>query len=270
MSMHKSKQHKIFAFFHLVVCAFLLVSCDPVSVDDRYIEMEAIDAQRCVLLEEFTGQNCVNCPTAHRTIEALQKQYGSSLISVSIHAGSFAFPEGQFGDLLQTFKTPEGDEYAAMWGITTYPSGVINRRGSVLGFADWASIIRSELERPAGLNIELSASVDEDKLIAAVTLKPTTAIEGHLQLWVVEDGIVSLQVDGGATLRDYVHNNVYRASMNGVGGTAVSLQANVFATENFSIDVRKNWSVDNLSIVAFVYDQSGVQQAVRVPLHKND
>ena len=73
--------------------AVLLSGCDPVAEDDRYIEVERTLGGRVVLLEEFTGQNCSNCPTAHRTIEALQEQYGASLVSVSIHAGSFAYDE---------------------------------------------------------------------------------------------------------------------------------------------------------------------------------
>ena len=78
-----------YAFISL---ALLTASCDNISENDRYIKVEATKAERTVLLEDFTGQNCVNCPAAHRTIEALEQQYGSHLIAVSIHAGHFGIP----------------------------------------------------------------------------------------------------------------------------------------------------------------------------------
>lgn len=255
-----------YIFFSTVAAMAMLVACDPVAEDERYQEVEAIEAQRVVLLEEFTGQNCPNCPTAHRTIEALQEQYGSSLIPVSIHAGGFAYAEGEFGEYFQTFKTPEGDAYAAQWNVQSYPSGVVNRTGGVTLYSDWSSLIRTELARPADVDIELSAYANEtgDSIRVNTTLRPTADIaDAHLQLWVVEDSIVSLQTDGATMLTDYVHNNVYRASVNGVGGTPVQLRANVFDNRWFSVPMRSYWNPRHLSVVGFVYDQHGVQQAIR-------
>ena len=72
----------------------LFGSCDEVDEADRYIEVEQIVPKRTVLLEEFTGQWCMNCPSAHAIVNSLKEQYGESFISVSIHAGGFGIAEG--------------------------------------------------------------------------------------------------------------------------------------------------------------------------------
>ena len=45
--------------------AILLSSCANVDEGDRYIKVESSEAKRSVLVEEFTGQKCINCPEAH-------------------------------------------------------------------------------------------------------------------------------------------------------------------------------------------------------------
>lgn len=248
----------------------VLCACDPIAEGDRYVELEAVEAQRIVLLEEFTGQNCPNCPTAHRTIESLAEQYGQSLISVSIHAGGFAEEEGKYDNLPEpynfpTFKTPEGDQYANLWGITAYPSGVVNRTSGVTYYTDWAGLVRSELSRPTVLNLSAKAECTDDGLVNIQTsLLSTADVDAHLQLWIVEDGIVSLQLDGSQLLTDYTHNNVYRASVNGVGGEPVSLKANVYGNLTHTIALRSAWNAEKLSVIAFVYnDKDGVLNATK-------
>lgn len=256
---------KILSF--LPFCLLLLLcSCDQISEDDRYVELPAVDVQRCVLLEEFTGQNCPNCPSAHRTIEALQEQYGDAFIPVSIHAGGFAIAEGEYEPYFQTFMTPEGDQYANNFGITAYPSGVINRNSGVKLHTEWATLVRSELERPTRLGISLSAEVIEDTLTVSYQLQPEATMQGNLQLWLLESNIVSIQTDGKDIITDYVHNNVYRASLNGVGGQPLALTSSVYHSGSASIKLRPDWNPQNLSVVAFYATDQGIEQAALLRL----
>ena len=250
----------------LTIAAAALLACDTIDENERYVQLETIEAKRNVLLEEFTGQNCPNCPTAHETAAKLKELYGEALITVSIHAGPFAFAEGTKS--FPTFKTPEGDSYADAWGITTYPSGVINRTSGNTSYSDWATIVRDEVQKDAELDIELAATLNADKTEISITtaLKPLNDIEGNLQLWITESGMISRQKNGSETIREYEHNHVYRASVNGVGGENVSLSSNVFNTFNHSIDVKENWNAESLSVVAFVYNNSGVLQVVEAEI----
>ena len=97
------------------VLAFGFTACDEVDENERFVEMPARESKRNVLVEEFTGQQCTNCPDAHKALATLSEQYGSNLIVVGIHAGSFGMLEGANSKYVG-LKQPEGDEYANRWG----------------------------------------------------------------------------------------------------------------------------------------------------------
>lgn len=240
----------------------LLASCDQVDVNDRYIEVENRPFDQKVLLEEFTGQNCVNCPEAHAVIERLQEQFEDNFIVVSIHAGSFGIP-AEYGGLMQ----PEGDEYAKNWDINAYPCGVIARKSGVLNSDGWSAAIRSVGTRASSMQMNLSAELSPDEKTISINtdLLAEEAVKGNLQLYVVENGIVALQRDGSKRVYDYVHNNVFRATVNGIWGEKLEMVNNESEHFNHTIEVRRdaaeeidNWNVDNLYIVGFVYDDNGV------------
>ena len=244
----------------------LLSSCDQVDENDRYIEVDQIQVERRVLLEEFTGQHCTNCPEAHAVIEKLEEQYGEDLIVVSIHAGSFGVPS-PFG-LMQE----EGDEYAKRWDINAYPAGVVDRTGSQMTMDAWSAAIRTEYGKETDLEVELKADVSEDgkTIYVNTNLLSSSSLSGSLQLWVVENNIVAQQYDGSETRDDYVHNNVFRACINGLWGQSVTLDANEPQEFDNSIEVvttgtpMSKWNVDNIYIVGFVYNDSGVIQVNKV------
>lgn len=238
-----------------------LSACDTVGENDRYIEADEIEVARKVLLEEFTGQRCTNCPAAHAVIEKLQEQYGEDLVVVSIHAGNFGIPE-EDGGLMQE----EGDEYAAHWGISAYPCGVVDRNSGVLNSDAWAASIRDDMGKETSLDIgiEAYASGDLKEISIDVRMATSAKVEGKLQLWVVENDIIGFQIDGNNRLNDYEHNNVFRDCVNGLWGESVTLLPQTDYKESYTIAVNEEWDVDNLFIVGFIYDNSGVLQVERV------
>ena len=243
----------------LLALIFILpffMACDNIPESDRYIDTGPVNVQRKVLLEEFTGQRCVNCPDAHRIIESLEEQYGSNLIVVSIHAGPFGVkvPMG--------LRTTDGDTYAEHWGVTSYPAGVVDRNSGVLSMDGWASVIRKDIELTSDLQLSLSARTSEDGETIEIftTMVSPAAMDGFLQLWIVESGIVAFQIDGGETINDYVHNNVFRAAVNGLWGEATALEANVVKYVSNTISIDQFWNKENLSVVGFYYTSSGVVQ----------
>ena len=75
-------------FMVIAGIAAMLSACDNVDSNDRLIYVPPAAVGRCVLIEDFTGQKCLNCPRAAEVIEQLQKQYGAdTVIAVAIHAG---------------------------------------------------------------------------------------------------------------------------------------------------------------------------------------
>lgn len=262
----------------MAAAAFAALSfsaCDEVDEADRFIELPKLETSRNILVEEFTGQQCTNCPDAHRALAGLSELYGSNMIVVGIHAGSFGIDEG-LSPTITGLMQPEGNEYANHWGNLDgigYPIAVINRRGGAIPFnsGSWPATIRGELERTAKLDIELEALIDADNTIHVETLlKSYAEINAKLQLWVVEDSISAFQIDNGKVLFDYIHNHVYRASINGTWGEDVALKDQGTLNKTATIKVRDNWNTDNLHIVAFVYsDAEGVMQVQKTKAIRN-
>lgn len=263
-----TKSRIIAALAAIAIPGILLTSCDEVKENERYIDMGEITAQRTVLLEEFTGQRCTNCPVAHRTIENIIEQYGDNVVAVSIHAGRQSLGENEVASMIG-LRVDGGNEYASHWNITEYPSGVVNRTSGVKGHAEWSAIIRQEMEKPSVVDIDVKATYDDatKKISINTGLNPGANIEGYLQLWIAESGIVAPQQGNasevGFTYKpDYVHNHVFRAAVNGTWGEAVTLITREPSSVAHEIAVNDNWNVANLSVIAFIYNsEEGVLQA---------
>lgn len=242
--------------------AILFSSCANVDEGDRYIKVESSEAKRAVLVEEFTGQKCINCPEAHEQLAQIQKEYGEDkVIAVCIHASALA---------VAPLKTQVGEEYYKHWKGDGVPGAVINRSGRMQQVSAWAGIINSELQKPTSVSLSMTNKYDaaNRQLSIDVNALSREKFDGKLQVWIVEDGIVAKQLlKGNRVDANYVHNHVFRAAVNGTWGTDIALQENVEAKSNFSIQLDAKWNEKNISIVTFVYNDSGVQQVIKQHVH---
>ncbi|GAB6976786.1 Omp28 family outer membrane lipoprotein [Prevotella falsenii] len=238
--------------------AIFFSSCANVDEGDRYIEVESSEAKRAVLVEEFTGQRCINCPEAHEQLAQIQKEYGEDkVIAVCIHASALA---------VSPLKTKVGEEYYKHWNGDGVPSAIINRSGRMQQVSAWAGIINSELQKPTSVSLSMTNKYDaaNRQLSIDVNALSREKFDGKLQVWIIEDGIVAKQLlKGNHVDANYVHNHVFRAAVNGTWGTDIALQENVEAKSNFSIQLDATWNEKNVSIVTFVYNDSGVQQVIK-------
>ena len=68
---------KIKNFLLLSLAAVAFAACDNISESERYGK-DPVDVQKAknVLIEDFTGQKCINCPKATDVIHELQGLYG--------------------------------------------------------------------------------------------------------------------------------------------------------------------------------------------------
>ncbi|MBR5727149.1 MAG: Omp28 family outer membrane lipoprotein [Muribaculaceae bacterium] len=243
----------------------VLVACDNIPEDERLIYVKPAAVSRTVLIEDFTGQRCVNCPNATEAIEQLIEQYGDSgVIAVGIHSGPFA--RNTNGTTLPLW-TAEGDEYFSYFGVEQQPSGMVNRL-SVSNYTDWPALVYNEIQQTAPLSIQLEVELNEETRSLAVTSSMMATdgnVNGKLQLWLVEDSIVSPQyMPDGKPMRDYVHNHVFRQSINGTWGEDVSIPEGEKRAIQSSMDIAEAYDMDRLSVVAFVYNSTGVLQAAKI------
>lgn len=241
--------------------ALLMAACNQIDSDDRFIYVEPAPVSRKVLIEDFTGQKCINCPAAIDKIEMMKEQYGEdNIIAVGIHSGPFGMVTTPN---ILGLKTETGQEYFDYWHVQNQPSGLINRVGGVKLDQDWAGAVSSEIQKTSPVNMTLANSYNEVTRELQVTADMTALadISGKLQLWVVEDSIKAMQLfPNNQVEREFNHMHVFRAAINGTWGEDVAIASGQTQQKTAIIRLADDWKAENVSVVAFVYNNSGVQQ----------
>lgn len=249
--------------------ALVMTSCDDVKEDDRYIDMGKLTPQRTVLLEEFTGQGCTNCPQGHKIASDLKARYGANFIPVSIHASSLATPEASGTPDYPGLSNSEGEALYSAAGRPALPAGVIDRRTAALDRSEWATSIIQDIRLSAPL--KLTAAVTYDAATETFNVKVdagdvTEAVNGKLSVWMLQSNIKSLQLNGGNYELDYIHNHVFRGSLNTVSGETFSVAPGETFAKTYSIKMKPTWKVTgwkatDFSVVAFVEAGGSVIEA---------
>lgn len=253
---------KYFSILHIIILLFFF-ACDNIAEDERSSVVENVNAIRTVLLEDLTGQNCINCPKAAELAYQMQKVFNNNLVIVSIHAGTFA---------LNTFKTEAGTAYQEKFypGLDKpYPAGMIDRAGfdgssitvsSII--SNWKTYIfnRTQNSNIPMLNMDISCqynSVSNDFIIKAFINGLNINSPLKLQLWITESHIIAPQKSGNETIKDYEHNHVLRDAINGIWGEKLNLESGLqeYTSPSYSLE-GKNWIKENMNIVGFVYDEN--------------
>ena len=251
----------------LIFLLFVMTACSHIDEGDRLIYVKPEPARRTVLLEDFTGQRCVNCPTATAVAEQLVKMYGDTVIVVAIHGGPLGFKGNASAKGL---ATDLGDTYYSHWGLEYQPVGLIDRLGAV-NYTDWTAHVTEELHKTSPLSISLYAKLEGDAIDVNVTMMGREANQtGKLQVWLTEDGITALQMmPDGTAKHDYVHHHVLRAAVNGNWGEDFSIGEGETKTFSMQQAVDAYWNTAQLFIVAFAYSDNGVMQAARVKVQSD-
>lgn len=245
--------------FLLAVVAF--AACDNIDENERYTPTHYQPA-RAILIEDFTGQKCVNCPLATVTLSSLSQYFGDSIISVAIHGGPFGYAEPK------GLATKEAETYYNALNIKEQPNGVINHRGYTTPYAQWTKEVCELIKTPSNTTLNASTSIEDNELTVNLTYSSYEAnAQAILKVWLVEDSITAIQslpaAWGGGNDKNYVHNHVYRRAINSVEGTSVSLSPTP-VTEKFNVTLDNKYVIKNLSVIAFIYTESnGVLQVTK-------
>jgi len=253
---------RIKAYIVLLIAAVLMAACSHIDEDEQLIYVKPTPVKRSVLLEDFTGQRCINCPVAAQEIAKLHEQYGEdAIIAVSIHSGPLGFhTNSRFVGL----STDVGDNYYAHWNLEYQPVGLIDR-GNPAEYTAWSTLIREELQKTAPVEITLEMSCVDNELIINSQVKGIDGdSDGKLQLWLVEDNITAFQLMPDGTRNDnYIHRHVFRAVINGEWGEDITVKEGYTVKDDHSITLTDEWNKENLSVIAFVYNSSGVLQVTK-------
>lgn len=270
----KSKKH-ITRGLRLVTLCLLsaLAACSNIKEDERliFVEEKTLPSTTVgnddefvarVLVEDFTGQKCTWCPKGTLILKELVELYGEDrVVPVAIHSGPLGFKGTATAVGLMTDLGIYYWDKNGFGNTTSQPTAVFNRSFTTDNRDVWGNAIFTQLNRTAQVGIELSTSYDEAtrKVEVSATCKAKSALNGNLQLWLIENDIIAMQIDEGVTNRGYEHDHILRDAMNGNDGEAISLGTEP-QTKTVTYTLADKYVAENCQVVAFVYNSDGVQQ----------
>lgn len=256
----------------------ILVQCDRVKgpftevQEDIDVNWNPVFPERSnpvkkVLLEDFTGHQCGNCPRAHEEAQKIYNQYPGKIVILSEHVGYFAEIRNS-SKYTYDFKTDVGNEIDQEFGASSagLPKGMINRvvfNNSRLHDRNvWNTIVNQVLQTSIQLDIQIQYKWNDtkEKLNVAVQAKNIQATSPNLKMFVylVEDSIFNWQKDYSKNpqdIPDYLHRHVLRGSFNGTWGENVIWNNNLFE-KKYAMKVKSEFKKQHLSVIAAVYDSN--------------
>lgn len=185
---------------------------------------------RNVLLEEFTGIHCGFCPQGHAIAATLLKA-SPQVYVMAVHAGYYAQPYRDEPN----FLTDEGTEINDEFGITGYPSGMVNREEfeeygtPVTGRNLWTLQTKTAVKENAPVNLLMKSTYDGATRILKVHVEGYFTADSQpeqQQLCVAwtQDNIKGPQ-NGANMGSDYVHNHMLRGYITPVWGDTLDAPA---------------------------------------------
>lgn len=256
--------------------AMAAASCSNIDEGDRLIYVKPAEVGRAILIEDFTGQRCINCPTGTEIIHGIVDTYGEdNVIAVGIHSGPLGFAGNS---KTVGLMTDTGNEYYTRWDKENkmgQPWVIFNRKTSPDShYNNWAAMVGTIISEKANLSVKIANAYDAATRTLTTTVRAdgvNGTVNGKLQVWIVEDGVPALQMmpDGSAN-KEYIHNHVFRAAVNGTWGEDVTVKEGETTTKQYQYVLPETWNADNIAVVAFVYNDGGVENVAKKHLVEHE
>jgi len=278
-----------FIFFISALFSFSWFACDkidspliekdkqdiPVNITDTVYFVDSVNVtEKQVLLEDFTGHLCVNCPEAAIMAHELAASLDHKLIIYSVHAGYYAAPDPNPGAMYAADLTSApGVELYNDFQVFVNPNALIDRvkfGGAIqINPDNWQTAVTEELDKPNVANLSLKNAYypNLNTLRIQVATEFTSQLSGQFKLcvFVAEDSIVAPQKNNNPAIGpspdwvDYVHRNVLRAAINTTYGEYISDEGFIIVNEIYAkeylFQMNPDWVTRHCNIIAFIYNQ---------------
>jgi len=267
---------KLFRIFIPALFAFVLImsSCDKLDPPYATVKTEYDTTNKpFVLLEDYTGHRCNNCPLATMQAHKMVEYYKKKVVLIAVHATDLADPNVKY---TLDLRTTDGTQWAANFSLSYVPQGLVNRATYANIFPvspdAWNKAIEVQLNKPIATYIKATAVVNstskEISVAGDVLFKKTLAAGAKICYYIVEDSIIGLQSnkdpEAGTTpdIQNYVYMHALRGSMNGVYGETLTTTAEAEKKYTFSKKftvTNSEWNVRHLSLITVILDPSATQ-----------
>lgn len=224
-----------------------------------------------VLLEDYTGRLCGNCPDAQRLIaNTLEPIYHEQLVVATNHAGHYAVPNPA-NCFAEDFRNPASTELNSFFGLTAYPSSMINRVGyptnHVRFYNSWQNDIDQELTKSNDAYVGLYSTYDANtrtvNFVVSTEFLNTLSDDYKLAVYLLEDSIHACQLDYDLTTPSqidsaYIHRHVVREAINTTFGENLTADPSTQTKflRLYSYQIPANFNDSQCYILAYVYKAS--------------
>ena len=231
-----------------------------------------------VLIEDFTGVKCVNCPRAHEVAKKIMTSNPNRVFVLAIHPLNYLdqftkpFVEGDDHISKYDFRTKEGGDIFELLGrSSSMPIGAINRilfsGESTLLIEDskWNAKTGEQLAKNAIVNIDTFgkkgiyyAEANKIRINVKLTYTQNTNDSQYVSIALIEDGLIDPQKNSPATVDEYEHNHVLRRMVTPSTGKQLKgpiVAGKVFETTyEYVTTPTETWNKKNLKVVVFVHN----------------
>jgi hypothetical protein len=247
------------------------------AFDTTYTEAVPSADPKKVLVEEYTGVQCTNCPDGAEILKTYEESHPTSIVIAGLHAGSLTDPvEGESkydfrnGDVLNMINSYFGEN-------PPKPAAAIDRvkQGGeyfITARVAWASYIDQRVALTPPVNIDLSSKYDSahNKVVIKVKIIYTASVnvKQHLSVWLLEDNLVDVQLYPDHHDPNYVHNHVFRDFITPTIGASIldtvdtKSPGRVYERTFIYTPKKAEWNLNNCRIVAFVHNSESGDKAV--------
>jgi hypothetical protein len=212
-----------------------------------------------ILIEDFTGHRCQNCPQAAQILHEIVSDYCDHIVPLAIHTTAFA---DSTADFPYNYKTEVGNTLAADFSIFSLPIGLVNRsefNGNLLQSRDnWRSAVNLLYSLKPEFNMIIESSYDDisNTVTAVVTTEFLKDIDYsiNLGLYVSEDSIISPQQDGSEVIDDYIHRHMLRKGITTAYGVTIASSGKFgdIIEKTFVFEADPKWVINNCELIAFI------------------
>ena len=291
--MNRSKK-----LFFLPILLFVLGSCIDDGAEEfidftipgfevyTYINADTLEnlkkQEAAVYIEDFTGNNCVNCPEAAEYIKGIEEKYKGRIVTVAIHAGTESFVAPKAGYAKYDFRSKQGSSIASMLGASgALPEGAIDRvvHTGEEGIVSqkrflWESYADSRIDKttPVGLYADI-IEITSDTLIAQVLVAYHEDVDDEkhfISAYLTESGVIDNQYGKDGDVKDYEHNHIFRTSLGTFSGNELvgSYETGRLFRWTYRASIKQNqegeqyktgWNPEKLSLVAFVHKKTDAE-----------
>lgn len=250
--------------------------------DSTYTAAVETPQARIVLVEDFTGASCSNCPAAHEVLDAVEAQHPGRLAIMGLHIFNFgqAFP---WPGAKYDFRTNEATDIGntLYGGIGFMPGAGFNRVKDVSGNIAyltsnfWPNTVNQYLDSVPPVNLTVTSSLNAAGDTAFITVKAaytkSVAEKNALTVAITESNLIDFQEDpaavGSPIDSAYNFKDVLRGMVSATLGSsvldsiAVKAPGRVF-TRSFLYKVDANWKPENCKVVAFIASAEAADKRV--------